>query len=587
VPCISKLEEAQEFLATNKATINNHRADTPAPCAALRNLMASFTAKRKARIIQAFDDDEGDDGPTLIGGEDNKKDSEFTKSHAPLALVADTDGHTKNNQADALPIDAVTQVPIKFGRSKPAKSSSLRKSINFNDEDENRTGDGGALLGKDASGTSAGDGEGDDEPSIPVVIRPALSRSGSTKQKKRQSTSSRLSFGPGDIANDGDDEKTEVITPKKSLGHRALQNNALRRSSSLQNLANLPTRFGAFGGDEDRPRYSREYLEELQSSTPNTPKNISSLPVDDGDAMDLDPSELDGALIVQSQEVSRRSPSGQEMAIHGPPAAAHVLTEAEIRERKERRARLARETDFISLEDDSDEEASTARVTLQFKKKKTESRLIAEDEDLGEGYDEFVTDGGLAVGRKAEREAQRRHRQEMADLIKAAEEGSDAESDDSEAERRAAYEAAQRRAGMDGLRRPDDDDVDMEDGGVSVIPKMKPLPDLNEVLRRMRNLVQGLEDEVVNKRARIADLEKEKEEISSREAEVQEILNQAGAKYQALVGNTAASGDVAKLVTQSPLRPLPPGIAGDLPVERGLESFGTTPTKRLDLEGMI
>jgi len=81
VPCISKLEEAQEFLATNKATINNRRADTPAPRAALRNLMASFTAKRKARIIQAFDDDEGGDGPTLIGGEDNKKDSEFTKSH--------------------------------------------------------------------------------------------------------------------------------------------------------------------------------------------------------------------------------------------------------------------------------------------------------------------------------------------------------------------------------------------------------------------------------------------------------------------------------------------------------------------------
>lgn len=549
--------------------------------------MSSFASRRKARIIQTLDDDDGGDSPTVIWGEDSKKDSEFTKLHADLALVADTDAHTKNNQADALPIVPVPQGPIKFGRSKPAKSSSLRKSMNFNDEDDSRAGDGGASLGKDASGTSTGDGEGGDEPGAPIVIRPALSRSGSTKQKKRQSTSSRLSFGPGDIANDGDDEKTEVVTPRKKLGQRALQSNALRRTSSLQNLANLanlPTRFGAFGGEEDRPRYSKEYLEELQSSTPNTPKNISLLRVNDGDAMDLDPSELDGALIVQSQDVSRRSPSVQELAAHS--AASNILTDAEIRERKERRARLARESEFISLEDGSDEERSSSRVTLQFKKKKTESRLIAEDEDLGEGYDEFVTDGGLALGRKAEREAERRHRQEMADLIKAAEDGSDAESDDSEAERRAAYEAAQRRAGMDGLRLHDDGDVDMEDGGVTVIPRMKPLPDLNEVLQRMRDLVQGLEDEVAKKRARIADLEKEKEDISTRETEVQEILNQAGAKYQALVGSATGTGDMTKLVTQSPLRPLPLGIVGELPVERGLESFGTTPTKRSELDGM-
>ncbi|KAK1752783.1 nineteen complex-related protein 2-domain-containing protein [Echria macrotheca] len=509
--------------------------------------MASFASKRKARVIQTLDDEDADAGPTLIGGDENKKD---------------------------------VTVPVKFSRSKPAKSSSLRKSINFNDEDDNQGGDGGALLGKETSGTSGGDGD-EEAPSAPIVIRPALSRSSSTRQKKRQSGSSRLSFGPGDIGNDGDDEKTEVVTPRKSLGHRALQNNTLRKSTSLQNLTNLPTRFAGFGNEDDRPRYSKEYLEELQSSTPNTPRNASSLQIeDDSDAMELDPSELDGALVVQSQDLQARS--SQALVGPGSTSAAHILTEAEIRERKERRARLAKESEFISLSG-SDEDESSSRVTLQFKKKKTESRLIAEDEDLGEGYDEFVTDGGLALGRKAERDAERRHRQEMADLIKAAEDGSDAESDDSEAERRAAYEAAQRRAGMDGLRRPDADDADMEDGGASVIPRMKPLPDMHEVLQRMRTLVQGLDDEVARKRAHIADLEKERGDIAAREKEVQEILNQAGAKYQALVGAGSAAADVVtKLVSQSPLRPLPPGIMGEMPVERGLESFGTTPTKRSD-----
>ncbi len=37
---------------------------------------------------------------------------------------------------------------------------------------------------------------------------------------------------------------------------------------------------------------------------------------------------------------------------------------------------------------------------------------------------------------------------------------------------------------------------------------MKALPDLDEVLQRMRNLVQGIEDEVTKKRALISSLER-------------------------------------------------------------------------------
>ncbi|KAM7205762.1 Nineteen complex-related protein 2 domain containing protein [Naviculisporaceae sp. PSN 640] len=517
--------------------------------------------KRKPRVIQTLDDEDADLGPSLIGGEEPKKEVQ------------------------------VPQGPIKFGRSKPAKSSSLRKSINFNDGD---------LLETSASGDEPKpDTDSQELGSEAVVIRPAISRSSSLKQKKRASTS-RLSFGPSDLAADDGDAET-VVTPKKSLGKRVIENNALRRSGSG---ASLPPRFAGFGGDDDdKPKYSKEYLQELQSSTPNTPQNLASLRIkDDGeewgdtsapndDIMDLDPSELDGALIVQLQDLSRHSPS---QALTKTQNLANILTHTEIRERKERRARLAQEAEFIPLDDGSDDSEieQSNSVTVQFessKPKKSESRLIAEDEDLGEGYDEFVNDGGLALGRKAEREAERRHRQAIAEMIQAAEEGSDAESDDSEAERRAAYEAAQRRAGMDGLHRPgeDDDELDL-DGGVNMIPKMKPLPDLNEVLQRMRNLVQGLEDEVVRKRSRIAELEKEKGEILAREVEVQEILNQAGQKYQAVVG--AAGGGIGAptgpgtpgATTRSPLRMplnLPPGIAADMPVERGLESFGT-PTKR-------
>ncbi|KAK0745475.1 nineteen complex-related protein 2-domain-containing protein [Schizothecium vesticola] len=524
--------------------------------------MSAFT-KRKARIIQTLDDDDVESGPALTPPRTLERTSE---------------------QADALSTVTVPSgVPLKFGRSKPVKSSSLRKSINFND-DHDTTG-GGASIHSESGANSTNDGE--DEGGAPVVVRPALSRSSSTRPKKRSSTA-RLSFGPGEsLSNEGDDAAAaEVVTPKKTLGHKALHNNALRKSASFQNLQlnNLPTRFGTFGNEEERPQYSKEYLKELQSSTPNTPAKLPSQI--DNDLMDLDPSELEGALIVPSQDLAPLSPSAQALTTRDTrPAGAHILSETEIRERKERRARLAHEADYISLDDaGSESDPERHRVT---KHKKSESRLIAEDEDLGEGYDEFVSDGGLALGRRAERDAARRHRQEIAELIQAAEDDNSSD-DDSEAERRAAYEAAQRRAGMDGLHRDEDDDLDMDGtgGGGGAIPRMKPLPELDEVLQRMRGLVQGLRDEVAGKEARRAALKREKEEILAREKEVQEILNQAGAKYQALVGS-AGGRDVSKLVTQSPMRPLPPGIVGDVPMERGLESFGTPTRKPNEEEDML
>ncbi|KAL1867357.1 hypothetical protein VTK73DRAFT_4204 [Phialemonium thermophilum] len=496
--------------------------------------MSAFGARRKPRIIQTFEEDEENQGHSLIGQEAPEQDQ------SPSA-----------------------QAPVRFAR-RSAKSSSLRKSIAANGDVDSRNGT--------APNSEAAEDDEDGEPT--VVIKPAISRSGSTKVKKK-GASSRLSFGGGPAAEEDGGGEPGL---RKSVGQKVLQKAALKKSASLQNL---PARFLA--GEDDRPRYSKEYLDELQSSTPNTPQNLAELRIaDDEDVeMSLEPSELDGATIVDSGGAAVERASAQQ-------PVATILTEAQIREKKERRARLAREADYMALDDgEEDANASDAEggtVSVSFRtKKKPEPRLVPEDEDLGEGYDEFVEDGGLSLGRKAEREARKRQRQEMAELIQAAEEGSDVDSDDSEAERRAAYEEAQRRAGLDGLQRFDED-VDMDGGGPNIIPKMRPLPDLEDCLQRMRNLVQGLEDEVAKKRRRIAEMKKEREEILEREKEVQKILDEAGAKYQSVTG--ARVSDMARLAAQSPSRPVPPGLKAELPVERGLESFGTTPSTRPDVEEM-
>lgn len=373
-----------------------------------------------------------------------------------------------------------------------------------------------------------------------------------------------------------DKDDAQPFTPKKnpattSLSQRATENSALRASLSNRGL---PTRL--FNADQERPSYSREYLEELQSSTPNTPQNLETLRArgaggggEEGDAMELDASELEGAVIVPAADLSVSSATAA--------AKGSIPSAAEIREKKERRARLAKEGDAY-INDEYDEEDGF--ISLAPKKKKDDTRLIAEDEDLGEGYDEFVEDGRLELGKRGEKEARRRHRREMEVLINAAEGDSEEEDSDSDAERKAAYEDAQTRAAMDGLHRSAMEEADA--GGRLVIPKMKPLPELDASLARMRDLVREMEEQVAQKMKRIEGVEKEKTEILEREKEVQEVLNQAGLKYQSAIGIKSDTAiDPEKLAAQSPLRNTQ--VLGE---ERGLESFGT-PTRKAEADDNV
>ncbi|KAL2106785.1 hypothetical protein VUR80DRAFT_6220 [Thermomyces stellatus] len=316
--------------------------------------------------------------------------------------------------------------------------------------------------------------------------------------------------------------------------------------------------------DDDRPRYSKEYLDELQNSTPNTPRppSHSDVPPEAEDEMSLDASELEGAVIVEDPSSAPAAPSST--------SAPRILTASEIQEKKDRRARRAHE-DFISLSDEDEEDASARR------KKKDDGRLARDDENIYEGFEEFVEDGDVALGRRAEREARRRKRAEMASLIAEAEGNSDEESDESEAERRAAFEAAQSRAGMDGLKRPTRDP-----GEPAPKPRLTPLPTMAECLRSLQETLAAKKAELEARSRKVAELRVEREEIRNREAEVQRLVDEAGEKYKAAVAG--AGGNVGALESaESPAVRVPANGSAEFAAERGLESFGT-PTVQTDAE---
>jgi len=484
--------------------------------------MSSFGSKRKARKIQVDEEEEGDGG-VQVSSENTGKSSEATATN-----LAD-----REKPADGVYTaptgSAISSNPVKKG----LKKSSLRQSIAFDDlqQDEN---------------------EGDSGP----VNKPTIGRSNSLVKKKKKPASSRLSFGPGEIIS-GDAaealEDDETFTPKKAtLGRRAIEGNAFRKS--------LPIPVRSNDDDGERPTYSKDYLNELKSSTPTTPKDLQALQATAEDEEGLDASELEGAMIVDTES-------------SGP---AHIPTEAEIREKKERRARLAHEQDFISFNDDNGNDRR--ELSLLPRRKEKETRLVREDEDLGEGFDEFVDDGRISLGKKQEREARKRHRKEMADMIKQAENNSDDDSDDSEAERRAEYEAAQTRAGMDGLHKHDDEAEAA--AATQVPPKITPLPILSECLERLQATLSTMQYELAQKHKKVADLDKEKNEILVREGEVQDLLKQSGARFAALKADSnGAVADPKELVEG-----VQNGMMSGLVADRGLESFGNTPTVRPAVE---
>ncbi|KAL5361729.1 nineteen complex-related protein 2-domain-containing protein [Aspergillus floccosus] len=341
----------------------------------------------------------------------------------------------------------------------------------------------------------------------PVVKRPPPK----SKQKSKL-----LSFGQGETSMAEDGQQSEVIMPKRrGLGGRALLEKSAMQRSLTPSGSPLPLRAGP---DQDRPSYDKDYLKELRDSTPSTPKTFT----DDGKEM----TDREGSEGTKTVDVAAKF--GEVMTVSAPSV---IPSEAEIREKKERRARLAKEQKYTSTEEDFislvDHDMSDAEQGAK------DTRLIRDDEDFAEGFDEFVDDGRISLGRKAEREQLRKRRDEMRELIDDAEGLSDSE--DSDLEEKAAYEAAQARAAMGNSGR----DADRP----KTPPKMTSLPRLSNCLDRLRTTLAVMEQsksQIIN---RMEELRKEKADIAVREVEIQALIKEAGDNYERLKQEAGAAPD--------------------------------------------
>lgn len=396
------------------------------------------------------------------------------------------------------------------------------------------------------------------------IVRPSLAaRSISSKTKKRSSL--RTSFGPGSTSmNDDEDggETPAVFIPKRSnLSRQTVESNATRKAGALSINQTIVQ------NDDVRPSYSADILNELKASTPSTPNDLA----------------LKSDVPPEGQELDLAAKFGSDPALQ---QNAAIPTDVEIKEKKERRARLAKEQEYISLNSDgeaedrdeegtesdasSNHDASIMPYTGTKRLKEAPSRLAQDDDEVGEGFDDFVSDGRMALGKKAEREQRRRQKADMKAMIEDAEGSDNSSEDESEVERRAAYEAAQTRKGMDGMKKQYEGPKPKRP---RTPPRITPLPTLPGVLERLKEQKQGMEHEAKIQQAKMEINRRELAAIEIRKAEVQKLMTEAGKRFEKLRAEVEAekgdggAGDRPLVVAEKPGL----GMASDM---RGLESYG-------------
>ncbi|KAK3116909.1 hypothetical protein LTR53_002204 [Teratosphaeriaceae sp. CCFEE 6253] len=381
------------------------------------------------------------------------------------------------------------------------------------DDDEDR-------LGEDAPRTAE-----------PAIKRPLI--------KPRKSTNLRKAF----TATDDDDESSEptgVVTPRRSnVAKTAIQRNAAKRAVQLP-----PRRTDDADDDDDKPSYDLAALNELKASTPSTPLDLAS--VSDAEVSVHDVSQATRALDLSSK-------FGASLARYQPsPTPSAIPSATEIAEKKARRARLAKEhaaEEYISLDPDDpslnadeedDENVETdihGRLVLKAKDKwgESESRLVKEDEDLLENFEDFTEDGKVLLGRKAEKEAARRKKEEMAAQIAAAEgEASDDSEDDAERERMAAFDAQQTRHGTYAAVHNATPLDPYANQRATTPPIISPIPTLDGVVTRLRTQLAAMQSQRARKLAEMSALQREKVRLAEEEVRIQRALRETAEKFAAL-----------------------------------------------------
>ncbi|KAF8964319.1 nineteen complex-related protein 2-domain-containing protein [Flammula alnicola] len=312
---------------------------------------------------------------------------------------------------------------------------------------------------------------------------------------KKAKPKSRLSFG-GDEEEEGDGEVFKVkksnLSQKMALGtHPAIIPRNLDQATISSN---------------ESPKYDAAYIEQLKASTPT----VRPPPPSDVGSYDADMSMDFGDVSMQSIDMDIEE------------TTSFISSESSIQVAKEKRERIrkfqvAGEDDFISL--------SVARRDEVQQGPHPESRLMREEDELGEGDDEFAeytsAQERIALGKKSRKIEATQRRDAMKELI------ADAEEEDEET---IEWEQEQLRRGGHRTPEPSSPTTVKQVYKAAPIPPATPVPTLGPAISRLSEQLAQLTASHARNSATLTSLAQERSEVDDREKEMREMVEKAEAK---------------------------------------------------------
>ncbi|KAG2057874.1 hypothetical protein BDR06DRAFT_1005001 [Suillus hirtellus] len=337
---------------------------------------------------------------------------------------------------------------------------------------------------EDTSQTTSGNGETVEESPIALASR--------LKNKaKRTKPKSTLSFGGDEEAGDG-----EVFQLKKSSLSQKLSLNAHPANVlpvSLDQATITPHSNGA-------PVYDQAYLSQLKASTPSS-RRVTVAGGYDAD-VSMDPGETSIEVTEIADDVDSVIPS-----------ESSILS---AKQRRERMRTHGTEDDFISL-------SVTKRDTVP-QGPHPESRLMREEDELGEGDDEYAeytsAQERIALGKKSKKLEASKRKDAMQEMI------ADADEEDEETME---WEKEQLRRGGP-FQTPHKVSPAKQVYKPAAIPTSTTIPSLGPAMDRLSQSLTAMTMSHTTNVKAAASFVDEREQLDVRESELREMIAKAEAK---------------------------------------------------------
>ncbi|KAI0081642.1 hypothetical protein K474DRAFT_1656446 [Panus rudis PR-1116 ss-1] len=327
---------------------------------------------------------------------------------------------------------------------------------------------------------------GEDSPSV-------VASKVKSKHKARKKPQTRLSFGGPDEEGDG-----EVFQVKKSNLSRKLTLNR-QEGSPAAGSPSTPSI-----ATSSQPKYDAAYLSELKAATPSARPRLEVESTTYDADVSMDPDALQSSTLV-------------DLTVADDDIPTVIPSSSSIQAAKQKRERMRAtgvSEDFISLTVSKREDQGPHPM----------SRLVREEDELGEGDDEFAeytsAQERIALGKKSKKLEAKKKRQEMNELI------ADAEEQDEETME---WEQEQLRRGGHGIEEviPKPQKATYKP---AAIPPATPIPTLGPAIARLTQSLSQLTTSHSEHTASMASLDQEQKQLEMREKEMRELIAKAEEK---------------------------------------------------------